>query len=494
MLPFTVNAIAQAAALASLAAEGELLDRVDAVVKERDRVRGELLAQGWTVPPTEANFVWLPLGEDTAGFTAACERQRDRGPAVRHRRRPDLGGRRGGQRRAAGGRPRVPAPPLTDFQIFNESAGPDRRQAADPARAGLAYAGPVKVYVIHENPDWYPPLAAAFGAAGVPHEQWLAGDGVLDLGAVPPDGVFWSRMSASAHTRGHPHAKDLTRGLLCWLESHGRRVVNGRRVLELEMSKVDQLTALRAAGFDVPQTVAVAGPGRAARRGQEAAGPVHQQGQPGRQGPRRPAVRQPRRVRRVPVLARLPGTGRRRHPAAGVPARRPAVDNPGRVRGGRVYLRASRPTPPAAVFSCARPRPARSASARRRPVRAAGRLRPPGHRAVPGFRQGPGHRDSRVRVHRDARRPAGHLRREHHHQLQRRHRGRRAPPGAACRGRFPRRPAGQRDRKEGRPDAVRILDADFRRLAAQCPRTRACPSAGRTSGTWRSRASSTASS
>src|SRR6266705_6281925 len=117
----------------------------------------------------------------------------------------------------------------------------------------------MKVYVIHENPDWYAPLGVAFDDAGVPHEQWLAGDGVLDLGSVPPDGVFWSRMSASAHTRGHPHAKDLTRGMLCWLEAHGRRVVNGRRVLELEMSKVDQLAALRAAGFDVPRTVAVAG-------------------------------------------------------------------------------------------------------------------------------------------------------------------------------------------------------------------------------------------
>jgi hypothetical protein len=119
----------------------------------------------------------------------------------------------------------------------------------------------MKVYVIHENPDWYAPLGAAFDAAGVPHEQWLLGDGSLDLGSVPPDGVFWSRMSASAHTRGHPHAKDFTRGMLCWLESHGRRVVNGRRVLELEMSKMDQLTALRAAGFDVPRTVAVAGLG-----------------------------------------------------------------------------------------------------------------------------------------------------------------------------------------------------------------------------------------
>ena len=74
MLPFTVNAIAQAAAIASLAAEGELLERVAVVVKERDRVRDELLAQGWTVPPTQANFVWLRLAEDTQDFAAACER------------------------------------------------------------------------------------------------------------------------------------------------------------------------------------------------------------------------------------------------------------------------------------------------------------------------------------------------------------------------------------------------------------------------------------
>jgi len=74
-LPFTVNALAQAAAIASLEAEPELLERVDVVVRERARVRGELLRQGWRVPPTEANFVWLRLGEDTADFAAACERE-----------------------------------------------------------------------------------------------------------------------------------------------------------------------------------------------------------------------------------------------------------------------------------------------------------------------------------------------------------------------------------------------------------------------------------
>ena len=74
MLTFTVNSLAQAAAVASLAAEAELLDRVEAVVAERERVCRELAGQGWTVPPTEANFVWLRLNEDTGDFAGACDR------------------------------------------------------------------------------------------------------------------------------------------------------------------------------------------------------------------------------------------------------------------------------------------------------------------------------------------------------------------------------------------------------------------------------------
>jgi histidinol-phosphate aminotransferase len=73
MLTFSVNAVAQAAAVASLAAEPELLDRVDMVVAERDRVRAGLIEMGWTVPPTEANFVWLRLGEEALPFAGACD-------------------------------------------------------------------------------------------------------------------------------------------------------------------------------------------------------------------------------------------------------------------------------------------------------------------------------------------------------------------------------------------------------------------------------------
>jgi hypothetical protein len=116
-----------------------------------------------------------------------------------------------------------------------------------------------KVYVLHENQEWFPPFAGAFEDEGIPYEEWLLDGGVLDLDHAPPAGVFWSRMSASSHTRGHIRAKDHARAVLSWLEAHGRRVVNGRRVLELEMSKVDQLATLRAAGFDVPRTIAVSG-------------------------------------------------------------------------------------------------------------------------------------------------------------------------------------------------------------------------------------------
>jgi histidinol-phosphate aminotransferase len=43
-------------------------------------VREALVADGWTVPPSEANFVWLRLDEHTTDFAAACEAQ---GIAVR---------------------------------------------------------------------------------------------------------------------------------------------------------------------------------------------------------------------------------------------------------------------------------------------------------------------------------------------------------------------------------------------------------------------------
>ena len=129
-----------------------------------------------------------------------------------------------------------------------------------------------RVFVIHENPEWLPPLAAAFEAEGVPLEEILLTEespfGGIDLASPPPPGVYWSRMSASAHTRGNPHAKEYTRAVLAWLQAGGARVVNGNPgessasglpVIDLEVSKIAQHLLLSQAGFDVPRTVAVFG-------------------------------------------------------------------------------------------------------------------------------------------------------------------------------------------------------------------------------------------
>ncbi|MBF4761832.1 histidinol-phosphate transaminase [Nocardioides islandensis] len=72
-LPFGVSAVAQAAAVASLEREPELLERVEALVKERDRVVTGLAEAGWTVPEPQGNFVWFELGERTLEFAQAAD-------------------------------------------------------------------------------------------------------------------------------------------------------------------------------------------------------------------------------------------------------------------------------------------------------------------------------------------------------------------------------------------------------------------------------------
>jgi histidinol-phosphate aminotransferase len=67
-VPFTVSSLAQAAAIASLAAADELLARTDALVAERARVAAALRDAGFALPSTQANFVWLPLGPSTLDF------------------------------------------------------------------------------------------------------------------------------------------------------------------------------------------------------------------------------------------------------------------------------------------------------------------------------------------------------------------------------------------------------------------------------------------
>lgn len=70
--PFSTSAAAQAAALAALAAPVEMRRRCDLVIAERERVTEEIRKLVPDVPSSQANFVWLPLGEGAAPFAAAC--------------------------------------------------------------------------------------------------------------------------------------------------------------------------------------------------------------------------------------------------------------------------------------------------------------------------------------------------------------------------------------------------------------------------------------
>ena len=71
----------------------------------------------------------------------------------------------------------------------------------------------MKVYVINEHPEWLNPLGRALEAIGVPWAEWFVDTGPLDVDAGAPAGVYFNRMSASSHTRGHhasvDHARDL---------------------------------------------------------------------------------------------------------------------------------------------------------------------------------------------------------------------------------------------------------------------------------------------
>ena len=116
-----------------------------------------------------------------------------------------------------------------------------------------------KIYVIHENDAWVEPLRAAFSALDLAYEEWFVSEGSIDLATSPPEGVFYNRMSASSHTRGHRYAPELTAGILAWLESHGRRVVNNGSALRLEISKIAQYAALGRHGIRTPRTIAAVG-------------------------------------------------------------------------------------------------------------------------------------------------------------------------------------------------------------------------------------------
>ena len=116
-----------------------------------------------------------------------------------------------------------------------------------------------KVYVLHEHSAWVEPLRNQLEALNTPYAEWFLSDGHVDLQSIPPEGVFYNRMSASSHTRGNRFGVELTEVTLAWLERHNRRIINDRRAINLEVRKSEQYLQLNAFGIPTPFTIATVG-------------------------------------------------------------------------------------------------------------------------------------------------------------------------------------------------------------------------------------------
>ena len=112
-----------------------------------------------------------------------------------------------------------------------------------------------KIYIIHENDEWIEPLKKELSNINAPFEEWHLGKRNIDHLDKPPQGIFYNRMSASSHTRGHRYAPEHTAVVLNWLEKYKRRVINNSRALALEISKSLQYKELESFGIKTPKTI-----------------------------------------------------------------------------------------------------------------------------------------------------------------------------------------------------------------------------------------------
>ena len=113
----------------------------------------------------------------------------------------------------------------------------------------------MKAYIIHENEAWTKPLESHLNKLEVGYEDWHVEKAKIDLSQSPPEGIFYNRMSASSHVRGHRFAPEYTSVIINWLRSHKRRIINDGNALALEISKSLQYLKLSESGIKTPRSI-----------------------------------------------------------------------------------------------------------------------------------------------------------------------------------------------------------------------------------------------
>ena len=117
----------------------------------------------------------------------------------------------------------------------------------------------MKAYIIHENDEWTLPLKEQLQKLSVPFDDWHMAKVNLNTASAPPVGVFYNRMSASSHSRGHRFAPEYTAVILNWLSTHNRRIINGENALALEISKSLQYKKLNEQNIKTPKSIFCSG-------------------------------------------------------------------------------------------------------------------------------------------------------------------------------------------------------------------------------------------
>ena len=201
-----------------------------------------------------------------------------------------------------------------------------------------------RIYVIHENDAWVEPLRAAFAELRPAVHRMVHRRRASSIStSVPPQGVFYNRMSASSHTRGHRYAAELTggRARVARVARPARRSTTAARCSS---------RSARSRSTRRSRATASASRARSPPSGRDAivearesdARPLHHQAQPRRQGPRRAALRQRRRARALRRQRRVRGFGRRHHADPAVHRRARALHHARRVRRRQIPLRGAR--------------------------------------------------------------------------------------------------------------------------------------------------------
>ena len=112
------------------------------------------------------------------------------------------------------------------------------------------------IIILHENKEWIGPFEDALKSINADFKFWYLPEVDIDFNSVPEDAIYYNRMSASSHTRGHRYDPEITIGILEWLKRYDRTLINGPRALDLEISKLRQYQELEKFNIKTPLTFA----------------------------------------------------------------------------------------------------------------------------------------------------------------------------------------------------------------------------------------------